>query len=138
MATSPLLSTFQQVVSAWSLVASSNSLESQPEGLVAQLSQSVGKLDMFTTYQIDCTNFTQGSCVSACRGWWVATQPGLHSSWLLCSIAWGFRGQLHSVVECVGATVTVGEGNEVMGGKVEDLTLPTSKLRHCRLIPLTR
>ena len=48
------------------------------------------------------------------------------------------RSTAQSLVECVGKLERLGESKEGTEMEVERLTIPTSRLRHCRFIPLTR
>merc|ERR1711892_38081 len=148
--TCPLIVTFQQVVSAWSLVTSSTSLESQFQGLVSQLSQSVGDMDMINTFRIDY-RLHSGQLREALQDVRLVISEKKANSPPSTSTAWSGlklatvqyclgdqRSAAQSLVECVGHLDSLGEGKDGTDGEVDGLTLPTSRSRHCRFIPLTR
>jgi len=144
--TCPLISTFQQVVSAWSLVTSINSLDTQFQGLVAQLSQTVGNLDMISTFKIDY-KLHSGQLREALQDVRLAMAENNTANktvWAVLKLATvqyclgDQRSTAQSLVECVGHLDSLTEGKDGAEMEVDRMTIPTSRHRHCRFIPQTR
>ena len=145
--TCPLITSFQQVVSAWSLVTSISSLDSQFQGLVAQLTQTVGNLDMISSFKIDY-KLHAGQLREALQDARLVMSENNTTNtktvWAVLKLATvqyclgDQRSTAQSLVECVGQLDSLGECKEGTEMEVERLTIPTSRQRHCRFIPLTR
>ena len=146
---------FQQAVTAWSLVTQYSTLHTQFNTLISQLSLSLPTAHIFEDFQLDYQLY-QGSvreALSLLRSDSSNSRPAWHNlklstlHWALGDVrsaAQSLISSISSLTSMTSMTTTTGlqtsrqeadpaEVSEASAG----LTVPTSKPRHCRLIPLS-
>ena len=136
---------FQHAVTAWSLVTQYSNLHTQLNSLVSQLSVSLPTEHIFHDFQIDYWLY-QGNAREAVTLVREDSSSNSRPSWrhLKLSTLHFMMGDVRSAAQSLISTITSlqsprqeadpAEVSEASAG----LTVPTSKPRHCRLIPLTK
>ena len=143
---------FQQAVTAWSLVTQYSTLHTQFTSLLTQLGRSLPTANIFEDFQVDFLLY-QGSfreAVSLVRSDSSTSRPAWHHL-KLSTLHWAL-GDVRSAAQSLISSITSitstaslplqssrqetdpAEVSEASAG----LTVPTSRPRHCRLIPLSK
>ena len=141
---SELLVRFQQAIAAWSLVCQYSTLHNQLLSLLNQLGTSLPTITIFDDFQIDFKLY-QGSvreAISLVRSTTDTARPAWHH--LKLSTLHFMMSDVRSAAQCLVSCLSSLDSTrpEVESGDVCEasagLTLPTSRPRHCRFIPLTK
>ena len=140
---SELLTRFQQAVTAWSLVCQHSNIQQELLSLLQQLGTTLPTIDIFDDFQIDFKLY-QGSvreAASLVRNHSNNSRPAWHH--LKLSTLHFMMSDLRSAAQSLVTSIaSLDSARQEEAGQLAEaaagLTLPTSRPRHCRFIPLSK